>query len=62
MPEINQDIQKEKKEPEKKDSEKKAVPEQLPHWVCCESAKVRNWKYRIYTCELHSYNFRSGDK
>ena len=57
MPEINEDIQKEKKEPEKK-----AKSEQTPHWVCCAAAKVRNWKYRIYTCELHSYNFRSGDK
>ena len=47
---------------QKKEEQKKIKTEKLPNWVCCASAKVRNLKYRIYTCELHSYNFQSGDK
>jgi len=48
---------------QRKEKEKKMIKaKNLPMWVCCASAKVRNMKYRIYTCELHSYNFQSGDK
>jgi hypothetical protein len=59
----HEDTNKESKEPkEPKESEKKTKSEKSPNWVCCPHAKVRNWKYRIYTCELHSYNFQSGMK